>query len=250
MYKQQVHVLEAAAPIKRMKMSHREITVTPLKLILAACVLLLAFGAGRSTQGVKVPSAGAAMATQGSGSPDAAATATRIVELDELSALRTQVAQSSAPLVCTPLATSTPEPTRAATASPTVVPPKLAGVPVAYDNAWMVTVTGISLMPRIGTFTASGMYAQVNLSIVNTANSERGFAFTDLVLRDERGRVYTLDLEALDAFASGFIAQYPPSIPLDAFMVFDVAADAEGPFILESRTDPTFRVSVEVEVRG
>jgi hypothetical protein len=33
-------------------------------------------------------------------------------------------------------------------------------------------------------------------------------------------------------------------------MIFDIAKDATGPFILESKTDPTFRVTVDVAKRG
>ena len=46
------------------------------------------------------------------------------------------------------------------------------------------------------------------------------------------------------------ITDDPPSLPTNGFVIFDVATDAVGPFILESTADPAFRVVIEVQLRG
>jgi hypothetical protein len=42
----------------------------------------------------------------------------------------------------------------------------------------------------------------------------------------------------------------PPSIPTDTAIVYDVTTDVSASFILESRKDPTFRVQLQVVLRG
>ena len=210
---------------------------------LLVLTLLIAFVAGRLS--VAGPAARAQEAPAG-----ADATATREAELDELSELRTQVASTPPALVCTPAATSTPEPSPTATPSPTVVPPVQSGVPVTYDEVWTVTVTGVTLQPTYDRFTAEGVFANVTFTIVNNTGDAIRFPYQDLKLRDAQGRVYLPDRSVGFELGSNWIERVSPSLPVDRFLVFDIAADAEGPFILESETDPTFRVEVEEEIRG
>ena len=113
-----------------------------------------------------------------------------------------------------------------------------------------VTNAGINMMPTFDQFTAEGIYAQVHVEIVNNTAVQRAFPFEELVLRDEQGRVFAPDSQVPTVNQAGWFSPFPPSLPTPGFVVFDIATDAEGPFILESTTDPTFRVLVETEVRG
>lgn len=173
-----------------------------------------------------------------------AATATRSAELDEISALRTQAASPDPAVACSPEASTGP------TATPTPVPPGLAGQPINYGDDWSVTVTDIALMPTFERTTATGIYAKVSVTAVNNTSSALRFPYDEMVLRDATNRVFIPALEVKTQNEANYFALYPPYLPTDGFVVFDIAADAEGPFILESTVDPLFRVLVEVEVRG
>ncbi|MDP9369999.1 MAG: DUF4352 domain-containing protein [Chloroflexota bacterium] len=183
------------------------------------------------------------------------ATATREAELEELERLRAQVAGSPVAVVCTPAATATATPTPAPTASPTPVPPVAAGEPVPYAEDWTVTVTGLSLQPTIRTQTATGVFAAVDLMILNEGTAQRPIPLNEFVLVDNEGRTFTPSVAAtvdasLAGGVSGWNAPVAPGIATDAVVVFDVAPDAEGPFILQSTEDPTFRVEVSQERSG
>jgi len=204
-------------------------------------MIFLAFGLARPSNGATAVRAENDLAQQTTGSPDAAATATRQAELTELSDLRTQVAKGS---VCTPAATAT------ATATPTPVPPVTAGAPMPYGDDWTVTVRDVSLLPTFGNSTAKGIYVQVNITAVNDTATPQRFPYDDLVLRDANGRVFLPAFDVKVQNEGKYFMVYPPSVPTDAFVVFDAPADAKGPFILESTVDPTFRVIVEEAARG
>ncbi len=182
------------------------------------------------------------------------ATATREAEMEELARLRAQVAGSPVAVACTPAPTATATATPAPTATPTPVPPVASGQPVPYAEDWTITVTGVGLNPTVGSQTASGVFATVNLTVLNDGNGVRRFPFDDLLLRDVSGRTYepsvSGSVEARLRGPAGWGTPFDPGISADAVVVFDIAPDAEGPFVLESTTDPTFRVEVSQERSG
>ena len=204
-------------------------------------LLIAAFGLGRTMNGTGMASAENEIATQSTGSPEVAATTTRAAELAELSDLRTQVGGA---LVCTPATTAT------ATVSPTLVPPVAAGAPMPYGKDWIVTVKDVTLRPTFAKSTAKGVYIQVNITAVNDSATPQRFPYDDLVLRDASDRAFLPAIDVKVQNEGEYYMVYPPSVPTDGFVVFDAPADAKGPFILESTTDPTFRVTVEEAARG
>ena len=183
------------------------------------------------------------------------ATATREAELEELERLRAQVAGSPVAIVCTPAPTATATPTPAPTATPTLVPPVASGEPVPYAGDWTLTATGVALQATVGGQTATGVFAAVELTILNDGSVQQPFPFAELRLLDSEGRTFqpavaaTVDA-ALEAGVGGWYFPFAPGIPADVVVVFDVAADAEGPFILQSTQNPTFRVEVSQERSG
>jgi hypothetical protein len=204
-------------------------------------MILLAFGLGRGSGGITVVRAENELALQTAGSADTAATATRQAELTEISDLRTQVAKGS---VCTPVATPT------ATATPTPVPPIAAGAPMPYSDNWTVTVVDVSMMPTVRDAKAPGLFAKVSIIAVNNTSDDKRFPYDTFVLRDSTGRVFRTSQAANGQDISNWYARFQPSVPQGGYVYFDVATDAKGPFILESTTDPTFRVIVEEAARG
>ena len=215
---------------------------TSAKTFATVCLFILAIWVGRASMGGGTARADDELAMRMSGSPGADATATREIELAELSMLRTQIASGSS--ACTPAATTT------ATATPTPVPPVAGGQSIAYGEDWEVTVVDISLMPTFGKTTAKGIYAKVSIIAVNGTSSPQRFPYDNLVLKDALGRAFLPAFEVKIQNESNYFAWYPPSVPTDGFVMFDTPADATGPFVLESTTDPTFRVLIDVEERG
>ena len=205
-------------------------------------LLIVAFGLGRATNWTGKASAGNEMAMQPSGSPEsAAATATRAAEVAELSDLRTQVAGGS---ICTPAAGA------AESATPTPVPPVAAGAPMPYGDDWTVTVVDIAMMPTVRDVKAPGQFAKVSIIAVNNTSDDERFPYDTLQLRDATGRVFRTSQAANGEDIANWYARFPPSVAQGGYVYFDVAIDAKGPFVLESTTDPNFRVLVDVEVRG
>ena len=175
---------------------------------------------------------------------DAAATATRTAELSELADLRTQVAHLSNTADCLPAGSATPE------ATPTLVPPAGMHEPVPYGGDWTVTANTVTMRPTFGIFTATGIYAQVSLTITNNTSAAQPFPYEELVLRDEQDRIFIPAQDVRTLNEAGWYSQFPPSLPTDGFVVFDVATDAKGLFVLESTVDPAFRIQVLVEIPG
>lgn len=173
-------------------------------------------------------------------------TATRSAEQTEVAGLRETIAwyETEIAVLTNPTATSTPEPTA------TVVPPANVGETLPLGEAWEIQVVGMTMAPTWNEEIADGQFARVQLLITNLSETRERFAFDDLILRDATGRVFVPDREVGFDLAAGWIDRFDPNIPTDGFIVFDVTADATGPFILESVVDPTFRVLVPVEVRG
>lgn len=97
---------------------------------------------------------------------------------------------------------------------------------------------------------ATGIYAQVSLTITNNTSAARPFPYEELVLRDEHGRIFIPAQDVRTLNEAGWYSPFPPSLPTDGFTVFDVAMDAKGPFVIESTVDPAFRIQVLVEIPG
>jgi hypothetical protein len=220
-------------------MNRRSLPIPSARTVALVFLVMAAFALGRATNGTGTASAGNEIAMQSSGSPESEATATRAAELIELSDLRTQVAGG---LNCTPGATG------AATATP--VPPVAAGAPMPYGDDWTVTVVDISMMPTVRDVKAPGQFAKVSIIAVNNTSDDERFPYDTLLLRDATGRVFRTSQSANGQDIANWYARFPPSVAQGGYVYFDVAIDAKGPFILESTTDPTFRVLIDVEVRG
>jgi hypothetical protein len=192
---------------------------------------------------VRVGAGGAAGAPARQDDAAAQATATREAELAELAALQTQVADLQ-----TQVAEACAEPT--ATPEPTPVPPAPAGQPVTYAGDWTVVVGAATPRPTIETATAKGIFLELALTVTNNSGQARTFPFYDLVLIDAQGRTFVVDPAATTLFDVDWGTPINPSLPSELHLVFDVAADAGERFVLESKSDPTFRVEVALGGRG
>ena len=228
---------------------HRTLTPVAIGMVVLGA-LLVGFWAGQlwSARPVTAAQATPQPATNTPGtvaSPVSAfaATATRVAEELELDFLRAQASQTPPPVVCTPPPV-TPTVTPTPTVLVTLVPPVASGQPRSYRDDWTVTVTGLSLVPSFAGQTAEGTFAKVDLTITNDTEAARVFPYGDLVLRDAQGRAFLPDPVVAAQNEAGFFSVFPPSLPTPGFVIFDIAADAGETFVLESTTDPTFRVEV------
>jgi hypothetical protein len=174
------------------------------------------------------------------------ATSTRRAELEELDSLRTQVAQSTVCVLGTPVATAMSTPT----VLPTEVPPAAMGKALPYTGDWTVTVSGFVAAPQVDA-TGSGRYVQVSVTVTNNVADTRTFPFRDLILADASGRIFLLaDDVTTQLYGPSWYLGVPPSLETPFRLVYEVAADAGTAFILESKSDPTFRVAVQLQVLG
>lgn len=220
----------------------------PFTLLLLVIVAFVAFGLGRLSVG------GGAMAQIQA--EDIAATATRTAEQVELEQLRNLISGSPVAIACTQLATETAEPSPTATLTPSVtptptpVPPRPAGTPIEYPGDWVVIVDDITLMPTFRDEVAEGIFAQVSLTVTNNTSDPRRFPYKELVLLDAQGRPFITPIRVISGGGSGWHQPFPPSLPTPGMIIFDIATDSTGPFILESTVDPTFRVEVSLQNRG
>jgi hypothetical protein len=197
-------------------------------------------------------------ATTSPGTPSPEASAITEDELAELERLRTQVAQTPVGVVCTPPPSPTnttvpsPTPTPSPTATPTPVPPAAMDEPLPYPENWTIAVTGIASATNIGDNIPDGIFMIVSLTVTNNEATERFFPYGDFVLVDDQGRPFVEDvfLASRVPIDQPINFQFPPSLPLDTAIVFDVATDVGTSFILESTADPTFRVKADIEMRG
>jgi hypothetical protein len=143
----------------------------------------------------------------------------------------------------------TPEPSP--TATPTPVPPVPMGTPVNAADNWTVVVTGMTAAPTIEDVQPTGKFVQVNATLTNNATEGRTYNFRDWVLVDSQGRVFGLaDGATTKSSGTSWYRGVDPSLPKDFKLIFDVAADAGPAFVLESRSDPTLRVAVQIQVLG
>ncbi|MFL5761836.1 MAG: hypothetical protein ACJ789_19225 [Thermomicrobiales bacterium] len=210
--------------------------MTKVTLWAMLAVLLIGFVAGRAWTPVGT------WATTADGTPVTGATATREVELQELEALRTQVAQSATPCAQTP----TPSP------SPTPAPPAAQGTPLPYGENWTIAVKGAATATNVLDSVPKGVFVLVNLTITNNELAGRFLEYQDFRLRDAQGRVFVSQ-----PFVSSRVQtdhpinfKFDPNLPTETVVVFDVALDAGQSFILESTADPAFREQVDLEMRG
>jgi hypothetical protein len=202
----------------------------PLFAWLIVSALVLGFFVGRvASDG---PGASAAASE-----PDA--TATRSAEVAELDALRTQVAQQPSACPETPVVT------------PTLVPAGEMDQPYSYTDAWTVIVHDAQPVTAPAEVKPNGALLRVNLTLANNGSKRELFPFLDLVLVDSQNRTFLVSLGGSNAIIGAdwnfFI---DPSIPVDKSVIFDVATDAGTSFVLQSTSEPTFRVNVEVVQRG
>jgi hypothetical protein len=203
----------------------------PFAAWLIVSALLLGFIAGRMVG--PNPHVNAA-ATE----PDA--TATRTAELAELEQLRTQVAAQA-----TACADDDPSPT------PTQVPAGEMGNAYPYGDAWTVIVIDAVPVPGTNATQPNGAFLRVNLTLTNSGRENKIFPFHELVLVDNQQRSFAISADA----ARQLIAQdwdffVEPSQPTAKSVIFDVAPDAGTTFVLESTTNPAFRVNVAIAQRG
>jgi hypothetical protein len=211
--------------------------------------LVAGFGLGRVSGGQGAAGAAVSSPTAGDAS-GAAATATRTAELAEIGQLQTRIAQTPPAVVCTVPATNTPLPSPTPSPTATLVPPAVAGIPHSYAGDWTVNVLDASLFPKIDDVAPTGVFLRVSFTITNNAAAARSFPYNQLTVRDEKARHYIPATKGSLYLDERWYQEFPPSVPTTAFMIFDIAKDATGPFILESKTDPTFRVTVDVAKRG
>ncbi len=166
----------------------------------------------------------------------------------ELNRLRTQVAQT---VVCTPPPTATPTTVPSPTATPTPVPPVAMGQPVPYGEDWTIVVNSLTDAAPSDRAQPAGKFLQVNLTVTNEADRNRKLGFTNWVLVDEQGRAFQMaDTATTQLYGPSWYLGTDPNLPADYTIVFDVATDSGPNYILQSRTDPTFRVAVQTQVLG
>lgn len=161
----------------------------------------------------------------------------------ELSMVSSPVASPAAPFVPSPLPPPTTLPL------PLPLAPAVVGQPVSYGDAWIVTATDVSLVRQTLIWTPRGIFAVVAITIENQGRAQSGFPFDDLRLEVD-GSFYAPDFGATNTIGAGYFQSFPPAEPLDTAVVFDIPVGAPGPFILQSATDPNFRVLVQLARRG
>lgn len=139
---------------------------------------------------------------------------------------------------------------RLAAASPVTSPaPLTMGMPVAYGDGWTITATDLSLEADAASLTPHGVFAVVTITIENTRRTPRHFPVGDLRL-ESAGILYALDLDATNRTGNGVYQRFPTDAPQATVIVFDLPANALGPFILQSVSDPAFRILVDLPRRG
>ncbi|MBA2278176.1 MAG: hypothetical protein H0W06_10480 [Chloroflexia bacterium] len=151
--------------------------------------------------------------------------------------------QASPEAVCLPSPAASPVP---------LASPVAAGQPVAYGDGWTVAATSVTTMPNIKDNQPQGVFAAVFLTITNNMATARYFPYEDLVLFDDQGRPFLSASFITNQFdgSRGIHYGFPPSLPTDTAIVFDVATDVGTNFVLASSSDPTFRLQVNMELRG
>lgn len=222
----------------------RAINSADFRRLFEVCCWVLALGAfAIAAQELGAGEASAGMTPPVQDQAAANPTATRAAELAELSALQTEVAALQ-----TQVAQLSATPT--ATVEPTPVAPSQPGQPLLYGGNWTIVVGAASVRPTIDQHSAKGMFVEIPLTITNGSAETRFVPFGDFVLTDAQGRRFEVDIVALTAVDARAGLPADPWLPTDRRIVFDVATDAGEVFVLESKSDPSFRVEVAIQARG
>lgn len=173
----------------------------------------------------------------------AQATATREAELREIEALETELSA---------LQTKVAEPCLPPT--PTVVPtpsaPAPSGQPVTHADDWTIVVFGAAARSSVAELRPTGAFIEVSLVVTNGGIAARTMPLVDLVLEDIQGRQFPVDTLATTRLDALWQTQVDPGQPREVRLIFDVAVDSGQPFVLQSATDPGFRVEVGSMTRG
>lgn len=152
--------------------------------------------------------------------------------------------QATPSVACLPSPAASP----AALASPVAV-----GQPLPYGDGWTVEVTGATKLTTIEEHVPEGIFVAVALTITNdTATTGRFFPFEELVLLDDRDRPFVVDGFFTNQYinSAGVHHGFNPSLPTDTAFVFDVREDVGDAFIVQSTADPSFRVRLDLALRG
>ena len=137
------------------------------------------------------------------------------------------------------------------TATATQVPPSGTGVPLSYAGIWTITVVGIVPIPGTDAVHPQGQFMQVTMTVSHSTDSSQLVPYTDFQLEDGAGRLSYVD-QTINRTVLGndWLLGVPPGTSQDRSLIFDVGTDATAPFLLESKSDPTFRVQMMIEQRG
>ncbi|MDP9469301.1 MAG: DUF4352 domain-containing protein [Chloroflexota bacterium] len=135
--------------------------------------------------------------------------------------------------LASPLAAGTPS---------SALPPAAMGEPVPYGEDWTVAATAAGAT-TVRDVTPAGMLVRVELVVTNEGAEARPFPYADLRLRDDQGRISTLDTLATTLAGEHPSRMFELGQPEETAVVFDVPVDATA-LILESTSDPNFRIEV------
>jgi hypothetical protein len=135
---------------------------------------------------------------------------------------------------------------------PDIATPEPVVTSAEFGN-WTLTVTGAEPVPTVSgaseTFTARGVYVVVSLNVTNTGNAPQEFPYRDLVLRDARGRMFSVDtdptIRLIRTYDVSWYENLQPGLAYDTAIVFDVPVDATG-LQLEAESQPTWQILVGI----
>jgi hypothetical protein len=141
-------------------------------------------------------------------------------------------------------------------ATPTTGTASPAASPAASDvgktvrwGDWEITLKSAAFAPSVVpesnvAKTARGKYVVVRFGIVNRSLSPMSTPYRDIMVRDAKGRSFSLDYDATAAVMIVEQDMIPgadslqPDIPYDAAYVFDVATDASDLVLVLPGTEP------------
>jgi hypothetical protein len=89
------------------------------------------------------------------------------------------------------------------------------------------------------------------MTMAHTTDSSQLVPYADFQLEDGAGRLsYVNQTINRTLLGNDWLLGVPPGTSQDRSLIFDVAVNATEPFLLESKSDPTFRVQMKIEQRG
>ena len=152
--------------------------------------------------------------------------------------------------------------TAAAAASPAAATAAAAGTSTGFDfvdpyfhGTFHITVDkaepiGATLYDQLysKTLRARGRFVALTITMVNTGSEPVSiFAYSELLLRDDKGRAFSYDTDASSTLMFNrnlYVSSWQPSLAYDGVIVYDVAKDARG-FSLEVKG-----TSIKLKVPG